>query len=110
MPEPRPDHVAAPEDVIRRALWFLSEYQPIRPEALDALDVILAERQRWEDRAWRAERKRTAAEAEVRQLCEALERITAGLKAPESEKIARAALAAVGEPSQDRETPTKGTA
>ncbi len=48
---------------------------PTEQEVIVALDALLAENQRWEDRAWNAERRRAAMEAENQQLREALERI-----------------------------------
>jgi trimethylamine:corrinoid methyltransferase-like protein len=68
-----------------------------RKEALTALDALLAENQRWETRAWNAERRKDAVEAANQRLREALEQTAASAYA---RQIAREALAAVREENE----------
>ncbi len=58
-------------DTIRRAITgHLTKVED--DTALAALDALLADNQRWEDRAWNAERRKAAVEAENQRLRKAL--------------------------------------
>ena len=57
----------------RRAMQ--NDPESISGELVRAWDALLAENQRWEKRAWNAERRKAAVEAEIQRLRDALERI-----------------------------------